>query len=319
MRWIKLYDSLLNWRWAHKPEYMAFVIHCLLRANPSAKKWENLELERGSFIVGREDFAKEIGISVQTYRTILKNLQACEFLTAKSTSKGTIITICNYDSYQEVKKQNNQQITNASPSNHQLLTETSPTNHQLLTTIIDNKNNREQNFKDKEIKETFLKNGGTAEKKVFQISDLEKILSAENIYMTAQGYQEFKNLNESDDRYGYKGGVIRSAKIFLKNPKNAIYRKNPPPPPQQTLPQPDKKAVEVWEKAKNLLAEEMMPKSFETWILPIVPLKLESETLKIQVPSAFFREYLEKNYIQQLRKALNDNGIKKIIYSITKN
>ena len=123
MRWIKLYDSLLEWRWAHKPEYMAFVIRCLLRANPSTKKWENIELERGSFICGRKDFAKEVGISVQTYRTILKNLQECEFLTAKSTSKGTIITICNYDSYQENKKQINQDLTNVPPTFHQRLTD----------------------------------------------------------------------------------------------------------------------------------------------------------------------------------------------------
>lgn len=320
MRWIKLYDSLLEWRWAHKPEYMAFVIRCLLRANPSTKKWENIELERGSFICGREDFAKEVGISVQTYRTILKNLQECEFLTAKSTSKGTIITICNYDSYQENKKQINQDLTNVPPTFNQRSANVSPTPNQPLTTIIDDKNKRITDFKEEENKETFLKNGGTAEKKVFQISELEKILSAENIYMTAQGYQEFKNLNESDDRYGYKGGVIRSAKIFLKNPKNAIYRKNAPPAPRPQQKPPDqaalKAASEIWEKVKKILAEEIMPQSFKTWILPIVPLKLESGTLKIQVPSQYFQEYLEGNYIQLLSKALNDNGIKQLIYSI---
>ena len=295
MRWIKLYDSLLEWRWAHKPEYMAFVIRCLLRANPSTKKWENIELERGSFICGREDFAKEVGISVQTFRTILKNLQECEFLTAKSTSKGTIITICNYDSYQEVKKQSNQQLTNDSP-----------TPNQRLTTIIDNKNNRIEELKNKENKENFLKNG-TAEKKIFQISELEKILSAENIYMTAQGYQEFKNLNESDDRYGYKGGVIRSAKMFLKNPKNAIYRKNPPPPPQQALPQPDKKAVEVWEKAKRSLKDEMPERFFKQWIEPIEAQEFQKGNvlcLKTDKGRGFAEQLRASGYEQKIRDIL---------------
>jgi len=315
-RWIKLYEKLLEWRWAHKPEYLAFAVRCLLRANPSTKKWENLVIPRGSFICSRESFSREVGITERTYRTIVKNLQDCEFLKAETTKKGTIITICNYNSYQEVKKKNDQQTPNERPDKDQMPPDSSPIDVQSTTTIIDIKNNRITDFENKENKETFLKNGGTAEKKVFQISELEKILSAENIYMTAQGYQEFKNLNESDDRYGYKGGVIRSAKMFLKNPKNAIYRKNAPPAPPTVQKPPDQAALKIWEKVKKILSAEMMPQSFKTWILPIVPLKLESGTLKIQVPSQYFQEYLEGNYIQLLRKALNDNGIKQLIYSI---
>ncbi|HKL37300.1 MAG TPA: chromosomal replication initiator protein DnaA, partial [Bacteroidales bacterium] len=44
--------------------------------------------------------------------------------------------------------------------------------------------------------------------------------------------------------------------------------------------------------------------SYRTWFEPIVPLKLENNVLTIQVPSPFFYEYLEEQYIDILRKTL---------------
>ncbi len=324
MRWVKIYDSILDWRWHHKPEYVSFMLHCLLKANPKPTKWETIELEKGQFVTSMKSMCESVGITERTYRTIVKNLTDCGFLTVKTTNKYSVVTICNYATYQHKKEEERQPNDNQPSDNSQAIDNQPSDNSQArdnqTTTDIEYKNKRITDFKEEENKETFLKNGGTAEKKVFEISELEKILSAENIYMTAQGYQEFKNLNESDDRYGYKGGVIRSAKMFLKNPKNAIYRKNAPPAPRPQQKPPDqaalKAASEIWEKVKKILAEEMMPQSFKTWILPIVPLKLESGTLKIQVPSQYFQEYLEGNYIQLLSKALNNNGIKQLIYSI---
>ena len=44
--------------------------------------------------------------------------------------------------------------------------------------------------------------------------------------------------------------------------------------------------------------------SFNTWFRPIVPLKLENNTLTIQVPSQFFYEYLEQHYVDLLQFAI---------------
>jgi chromosomal replication initiator protein len=44
--------------------------------------------------------------------------------------------------------------------------------------------------------------------------------------------------------------------------------------------------------------------SFRTWFEPIVPLKLDNDILTIQVPSPFFYEYLEEQYIDILRKVI---------------
>jgi chromosomal replication initiator protein len=45
--------------------------------------------------------------------------------------------------------------------------------------------------------------------------------------------------------------------------------------------------------------------SFRTWFEPIVPFRLANHTLTIQVPSQFFYEWLEDNYVHVLRRALD--------------
>lgn len=51
---------------------------------------------------------------------------------------------------------------------------------------------------------------------------------------------------------------------------------------------------------------EIVPEqSFNTWFEPIVPLSLQNKVLTIQVPSEFFYEWLEENFVHALRKALD--------------
>lgn len=61
---------------------------------------------------------------------------------------------------------------------------------------------------------------------------------------------------------------------------------------------------EVWENCLKIIKDNVTPVSFKTWFEPIVPVKLEKNVLTIQVPSPFFYEYLEEQYIDILRKTL---------------
>jgi len=60
----------------------------------------------------------------------------------------------------------------------------------------------------------------------------------------------------------------------------------------------------VWEKCLNIIKDNVPSSSFKTWFEPIEPIKLENQVLTIQVPSAFFYEYLEEQFIDILRKTL---------------
>ncbi len=60
----------------------------------------------------------------------------------------------------------------------------------------------------------------------------------------------------------------------------------------------------VWNCCLSIIRDNVPAISFKTWFEPIVPLKLEKQVLTIQVPSPFFYEYLEEQYIDLLRKTL---------------
>lgn len=61
---------------------------------------------------------------------------------------------------------------------------------------------------------------------------------------------------------------------------------------------------QIWDDCLAIIKDNVQPISFRTWFEPIKPLKLENEILTIQVPSPFFYEYLEEQYIDILRKTL---------------
>jgi chromosomal replication initiator protein len=60
----------------------------------------------------------------------------------------------------------------------------------------------------------------------------------------------------------------------------------------------------VWNKCLKIIKDNVPSFSYRTWFEPIVPLRLEKNVLTIQVPSPFFYEYLEEQYIDILRKVL---------------
>lgn len=61
---------------------------------------------------------------------------------------------------------------------------------------------------------------------------------------------------------------------------------------------------DVWDNCLQIIKDIIPSISFKTWFEPIVPLKLKNNILTIQVPSPFFYEYLEEQYIDVLRKTI---------------
>ncbi len=75
----------------------------------------------------------------------------------------------------------------------------------------------------------------------------------------------------------------------------------------------DKKHQTAWENCLEIIRDNVPASSYRTWFEPIVPVKLKNNVLTIQVPSAFFYEYLEEQFIDILKKTLRmvlGNGAK---------
>eukprot|EP01137_Pigoraptor_chileana_P021748 Opistho-2@85827 len=64
-------------------------------------------------------------------------------------------------------------------------------------------------------------------------------------------------------------------------------------------------ARQVWSKCLEIIHNDINEQSFKAWFEPIIPLNVSNQTLSIQVPSQFFYEWLEENYIHVLRKAID--------------
>ena len=62
--------------------------------------------------------------------------------------------------------------------------------------------------------------------------------------------------------------------------------------------------VKIWDNCLAVIEDNIPSISFKTWFKPILPLKLSGEVLTIQVPSLFFYEHIEEQYIDLLGKTL---------------
>lgn len=63
----------------------------------------------------------------------------------------------------------------------------------------------------------------------------------------------------------------------------------------------------VWANCLEIIKDNLgddRDKLFKTWFAPIRPVQLENFTLTIQVPSAFYYEWIEEHYIDLVRKAI---------------
>jgi chromosomal replication initiator protein len=60
----------------------------------------------------------------------------------------------------------------------------------------------------------------------------------------------------------------------------------------------------VWSKCLGVIRDNIPQNSFNTWFVPIKPVKIINNVLTIQVPSQFFYEWLEEHYIDLLRKTI---------------
>ena len=143
--WIKLYRKFKDWEWYNISEMVHLFIHLLLNANREPGEWRGIIIERGQLITGRKILSENTGIPEQTVRTCLNRLKSTNEITIKVTNKYSIITICNYEDYQNGSGTTNQQI---SQQTNQQLTNNQPTTNQQLTT---NKNNKKEENEKKEI------------------------------------------------------------------------------------------------------------------------------------------------------------------------
>ena len=120
--WVKLHRKLLDHPIFKNDKLFRVFVYCLLKA--SHKDREQLvgdsivNLKAGELATGRTAISGATGLSEQNVKTAINKLKALQIITSKPTNKYSIISILNWDSYQ----QDNQQTTSKQPASNQHVT-----------------------------------------------------------------------------------------------------------------------------------------------------------------------------------------------------
>lgn len=134
--WIKLHRRLVKSSFYRRSTVVHLFVHLLLHVNTEANKFywnkEEITIQPGQLITGRNQLSEDTGISVRSVRTALEILKSTSTITIKPTNKFSIISILKWEEYQS-------KPTNIMTSR---LTNNRPTTDQQLTTNKNNKNKK---------------------------------------------------------------------------------------------------------------------------------------------------------------------------------
>jgi len=135
---IVLHRKMLDWEWYTEPNVFRLFVHLILKANYERKKWRGISINRGQFITSLQTLSDETGLSVSKVRTALNKLEMTNEITNTSRNKYRLISITNYNQYQDRNKQDDKQTAGKSHA------ESQSNRNQIATT--NNENNSKKSI-----------------------------------------------------------------------------------------------------------------------------------------------------------------------------
>ena len=119
--WIALHRQFTQWEWVDKPEMGQLFIYLLISATHEEMQWRGVTIKRGQIVTSLDKIKAATGLSTSKIRTCLERLKLTNEIASETTNQYRVITICNYDKYQNVgetsDKQDDKQIANKSQAN----------------------------------------------------------------------------------------------------------------------------------------------------------------------------------------------------------
>lgn len=112
---IMLYRSILEWEWYDHPDIFRVMMHLLLNANYTAKKWRGIEINIGEYITSTEKLSISLNLSIFKIKNALKKLSETGYIKIETTNKFTKIKLLDSTVYKskpiEKQKQTQQPAT----------------------------------------------------------------------------------------------------------------------------------------------------------------------------------------------------------------
>jgi len=114
--WIKCYRKIREWRYRTDPEIFSVWMYLLLHAYHKERYQtignQNVLVKRGQVPVGRYAISEETGVEPSKVVRILNKLKSEHQIEQQTTNKFSMITIVNWEQYQNNEQQSEQRVNN---------------------------------------------------------------------------------------------------------------------------------------------------------------------------------------------------------------
>ena len=132
---------MTEWEWYDDTNCVRVFLHLMLKANWNDSTYKGYDIPRGSIVTGRKALSEQLGLSEQTIRTTIKKLVNSQSINQQVTSKFSILSVCQYDTYNPEKNAANRKVTTDQPATNQ------QTNRKVTTSKEDKKLRRKEDNK----------------------------------------------------------------------------------------------------------------------------------------------------------------------------
>lgn len=107
--WVKLHRSIIKWEWYDDIPTKVLFIHLLITANHADANYRGKKISRGQKWTSMAHLSVETGLTIKQVRVAIEKMKTTGEIDIQGASDGTMITVCKYDSYQEVSKSKGEQ------------------------------------------------------------------------------------------------------------------------------------------------------------------------------------------------------------------
>ena len=120
---VKISRNIIDWQWFSKPNHLVVWIYILVNANYQDGYFQGVAVKRGELAISMDNLSKNVGLSIQQTKTVIKHLKSTGELTSRGFHDFTVLSVVNYNKYQTVQR------ANQLPSNFQATSKQPATNH----------------------------------------------------------------------------------------------------------------------------------------------------------------------------------------------
>ena len=221
--WIKIHRQIQkHWVWSNA-EYFKAWIAIIMFVNHEPKKvlihGELFECDRGQSLMSLQNWVKIFGKNwtIQKVRTFFTLLENDAMICTKGMRKTTCLTVCNYDSYQDLQQTNNKQTTDKQQANNK-----------QITTNKNEKNEKndknEKNYKEediiisdeiKKLKEDFERFNNWLDTETTFIRKIKTQMTEEQFIKLKKKYNSVQIMNTVLNLENYKEATKRYTSVYL--------------------------------------------------------------------------------------------------------